>query len=353
MSMQSLKEKSWLLAFPVLVTAQACSVPFFSSGGTFGVWRSIDGGDTFQQVSQLEGGGKQQSFGNVSVASIVVIPNTNPRVVFAASPVAGVFKTENGAATWKKVLDGAQIVSLALDSRSPETLFAAGRSSGHGRIFRTTDSGGTWQEVYTDPGQNTVVTALLIDEDRSETIYAGLSTGAFLRSEDSGSSWEKLADFPDSIKKITTDSGKLLLLLEGRGLRESSDGGRTWQDISLGTQERSEFFSPFQSASLFNDFALGSDNRMLVGSAEGVFLASGGSIRKLSLPSNVPGPVQAVALTNDRLPLLFAGVGNILMRSRDSGRNWRTITVRSAGNIRTISIDPNDTRVIYLGIDNR
>src|SRR5271168_3986563 len=91
-----------------------------------GVYKSVDAGKTWQHVG-LE---------NTQIISRIRISPTNPDVVYVAAlghPSApnddrGVFKTEDGGKTWKKILfrdakTGA--IDLAMDRNNPKVLYAA------------------------------------------------------------------------------------------------------------------------------------------------------------------------------------------------------------------------------------
>jgi hypothetical protein len=125
-----------------------------------GVYKSTDGGETWTYAGLKE---------TRQIAKIAIDP-TNPDVVYvgalghAYGPNAerGVYKSTDGGATWKHTLDkGLQMLERqTLPSHSPsrtvsshpcgmriaavEHLCAAGRSLGSG-IYRSTDSGETWQ----------------------------------------------------------------------------------------------------------------------------------------------------------------------------------------------------------------
>ncbi len=98
-----------------VVLATPDGMTAYASGGN-GVWKSIDGGLTWKNVSG--------PWGETSVFSVLVNP-INPDIVYAATE-AGVYRTTNAAAQWSS-LDGQLQVqrarSLAI-RQSPQVLYA-------------------------------------------------------------------------------------------------------------------------------------------------------------------------------------------------------------------------------------
>ncbi|MEM9388409.1 MAG: glycosyl hydrolase [Pseudomonadota bacterium] len=124
-----------------------------------GIYRSMDGGDTWQHMGLPEAG---------QIGRIRVHPQ-DPDVVYAAvlghafgpNPERGVYRTTDGGLTWSRVLhvsDKAGAVDLAMDPSNPRILYAAfweavrlpwdmisgGPGSG---LYKSIDGGNTWQPL--------------------------------------------------------------------------------------------------------------------------------------------------------------------------------------------------------------
>lgn len=114
---------------------------------------------------------------------------------------------------------------------APDTVYAA---TGRG-LFRTTDSGRTWQRLLrgTVPGEPGVISVAASPDGRR--ILAGGPTG-MLVSDDAGRTWNApvgdLAQNP--ILQITggLNDGSRFLALTPQSLERTEDGGLTWQTLS-------------------------------------------------------------------------------------------------------------------------
>ena len=120
-----------------------------------GVYKSTDGGKTWRNMGLKD---------TQHIARIVIHP-TRPDTVYVAAlghlstpnTERGVFKTTDGGATWKKVLyvgDRVGAVDLVRDPRDPEVLYAA--TYEHTRLPWVINDGGPGTGIYktTDGGAN-------------------------------------------------------------------------------------------------------------------------------------------------------------------------------------------------------
>lgn len=173
-----------------------------------GVYKSVDAGKTWTHIG-LE---------NTQIISRIRISPTNPDIVYVAAlghPSApnddrGVFKTEDGGKTWKKILfrDGKTgAIDLAMDRNNPRVLYAAmweayrvswqASSGGPGSgLFKSTDGGETWTELTRNPGMPKGIIGRIgvaVAGTDSSRVYALVEAdeGGVFRSDDGGKSWTK------------------------------------------------------------------------------------------------------------------------------------------------------------------
>ncbi len=201
-------------------------------GGAEGLFRSTDGGETWDCLSQ-----------ELRYPHVLLVDPAAPARLYAARrdlasflPLPGVYRSDDGGYTWKRQLNGLgeeRIFSLALDPRHPGTLYAG---SWAGRIYRTADGGERWQPVPSGvlrpcPTCSPSTVGQLLVDPRDGALYALETQGGTFRSTDGGKSWTQ----------INADSGWLALdaqrgdlYLAGRRLQRSTDGGKSWADLSAG-----------------------------------------------------------------------------------------------------------------------
>ncbi|MDX1405642.1 MAG: hypothetical protein R3192_13935, partial [Woeseiaceae bacterium] len=124
-----------------------------------GVYKSIDGGETWQHVGLTL---------TRQISKIAIHPG-NPDVVYvgaqgipwAATPERGVYRSTDGGESWEKVLfvdDDTGVSFLSIDMTNPDVLYAAMwdhrrepwniRSGGPGSgLYKTTDGGDSWRKL--------------------------------------------------------------------------------------------------------------------------------------------------------------------------------------------------------------
>ena len=76
------------------------------------------------------------------------------------------------------------VYAVASHPRKPQVIFAAFREG----TYRSLDAGRTWAILKGSPSG---VVALAIHPERPEMVYAATGAGAVYRSEDSGESWQQ------------------------------------------------------------------------------------------------------------------------------------------------------------------
>jgi photosystem II stability/assembly factor-like uncharacterized protein len=124
------------------------------------LFRSVDGGQTWQEFPGLRGHGSGASWqpgaGGMCLHTIVLDPS-RPGRIFVAISAAGVFRTDDAGATWRPMNRGLQSVGLpdpraevghcvhriAMHRSRPDVLFM----QKHWDVMRSDDAGESWQEV--------------------------------------------------------------------------------------------------------------------------------------------------------------------------------------------------------------
>ncbi len=219
-----------------------------------GLYKSTDAGKTWAHIG-LEG---TQSIARIRVDA------TNPDLVYVAalghpygpSPDRGVFRSQDGGKTWKKILyenDRAGAEDLSIDPRNPKVMYATiwdvfrtpwSLSSGGpaSKLMKSTDGGDTWKDITRNPGLPTGIdgkigVAVSADSNR---IYAMVENenGGIFRSEDAGATWSKVNDDRNVRQRsfyytrVTADpKDKDVIYITNVRFYRSADGGKTFKPI--------------------------------------------------------------------------------------------------------------------------
>jgi hypothetical protein len=180
---------------------------------------------------------------------------SNPRDMYGAIEVGGLIASRDSGETWEQILDGPYVRNNTLDlhgvqvsSAAPGTVFIITQVA----MFRSRDRGHYWEHIQVDemfPG-GSYCRGLLVAPDDPRTIYlasgAGgggaprgtVEAGALFRSRDTGETWERV-DIGDTPPKrmfqIAIDrhaaSNVYCCDYDGR-VYSSHDGGNAWQKTS-------------------------------------------------------------------------------------------------------------------------
>ncbi len=222
-----------------------------------GMYRSNDAGKSWSYIGLAE---------TRHIARIQVDPS-NPEVVYVAAlgrafgpnSERGVYKTENGGKTWKRVLfvnDSTGAIDLALDPDNPRVLYAAMwqaertpwgfTSGGDGSgIYKSTNSGESWENISRSKGLPSGVLGrigLAISPAEPDRIWATVEAkaGGIYRSDDGGKTWEylnhdrDLRTRPWYFSRIVADpKNENTVYLLNVGFFKSIDGGKTFERMRV------------------------------------------------------------------------------------------------------------------------
>lgn len=229
--------------------------PRNSVGYGWGVYRSVDGGDSWKHLGLKE---------TERIKRIVVDPN-NPDVAcvcalgkeWGPNKERGVFKTTDGGKTWDKILyidENTGCADLAMENENPRIMYAGmwtfrrkpWRFDDGGQntaIYKTTDGGATWEKIMNGlPQTDMARPGIHIAQSDPNIIYLMTEFkggGTAFRSEDKGAHWTLVNDDPNinfrpfyySDVRVDPKRPNILFSISGR-LSRSKDSGASWEQIA-------------------------------------------------------------------------------------------------------------------------
>ena len=229
------------------------------------IFRSTDGGDSWQELSGLRQHGTgpdwQPGAGGMCLHSILLDPSNDQRI-YAAISAAGAFRSDDAGASWKPINHGLHslyipnptaevghcVHHIALHPSRPNTLFM----QKHWDVMRTDDAGENWHEIS---GNLPTDFGFVIDvhSNEPETLYVVPIKsdsehfpidGALrvYRSRSGGNEWEPLSNglpqsncyvnvLRDAMAVDQLDDCGIYFGTTGGQVYVSPDGGDHWQAI--------------------------------------------------------------------------------------------------------------------------
>ena len=229
------------------------------------------------------------------ISSIAVHPE-NPGIMYIGVASGGVFKTENGGASWTPIFDrqaSFSIGAVVVDQKNPSTVWVgtgennSQRSVAYGDgVYRSDNAGKNWKRMGLEKSEH--IARIVIDPRNSDVVYVAAQ----------GPLW--------------ADGGD-------RGLYKTTDGGKTWASI-VTVSERT-------------------------------------GVTDIVMDPRNPDVLIAATWQRRRhfYTLINGGPESALYRSTDAGKSWKKITSgMPSGTLGRIglAISPKDPDVVYATVES-
>ncbi|HUX74138.1 MAG TPA: hypothetical protein VMV25_09645 [Steroidobacteraceae bacterium] len=245
-----------------------------SSGG--GVWKSVDAGATWRNISD--------GFFDVGGIGAIAVASADPDVIYVgtgeasvrgqtSSPGDGMYKSTDGGKTWVHVglVDSRHIAAIVVDPQNADVVYAAAQGNswmpgGDRGVYRSRDGGKDWQRVLfvndttgahdlsIDPKDPQVLYAAMWDNRRFPwTIRSGGPGSGLWKSTDGGDTWQRLhRGLPTlmgntAVSVSPVDPDRIYAMIEAvhGGVFRSDDAGGTWRRVNgdAGMRDRGWYYT--------------------------------------------------------------------------------------------------------------
>jgi photosystem II stability/assembly factor-like uncharacterized protein len=249
-------------------------------------------------------------------------------VVYAGT-MNGVFTTKDSGRHWVRIPHAGMVDKIVTSiAVTPAGVFAAGcRDGTYGSVSRLSPDGASWTDISGNLRPKRVPFGVLsgLVFNAAGDLFVGTFPGLF-RLPAGESTWEPVGNLKTVYCLVKDSKGRLFAGTDGAGVCYSTDEGKTWEKVSLGSRADTVF-------------ALTVDplDRVWAGTRAGLWRSTDHGVTWKSL-ALADVPVSAVAVSGEQV---FAGVSELrvhtvsyfgsLRRSTDGGATFKEITTGLEG----------------------
>jgi photosystem II stability/assembly factor-like uncharacterized protein len=321
---------------------------WYVAAATGGLWKTVNAGTTWNPVFDDQG--------SFSLGCVTLDPN-NPLVVWvgtgennsqrSVSYGDGVYKSIDGGTTWTNMglKTSEHISKIVVDPRDSNVVWVASQgplwsAGGERGLFVTRDGGKTWSKAF-ETSENTGVTEVHLDPRNPDVMFAstyqrrrhvwtvinGGPESGLRKSTDGGKTWRQITNGlpkgdigrigmaispvdPDTIYAVMDAAGK-----DG-GLFRSTDGGENWEKRSEYQTSSGQYYNELFADPKVVDRFYSMDTWMQVSD-------DGGKVMRRVGEKNKHVDNHVLWIDPDNTDHLLAGCDGGLYESFDRGATWR------------------------------
>jgi photosystem II stability/assembly factor-like uncharacterized protein/uncharacterized coiled-coil protein SlyX len=215
--------------------------PLWSAGGERGLYKTTDGGKTWNAVLTVD---------EHTGVNEVIMDLQNPDILYASThqrrrhvftyigggPGSDIYKSTDAGATWEKANKGLPSedkgkIGFAISPANPDIIYAIVEAAqGKGGFYKSTDKAARWEKQSSYSTSGNYYQEIVADPVNADIIYA-MDTWMHV-SRDGGKSFKVLGEVTKHVDNHCmwidpTDNEHFLVGCDG-GIYESFDGAKTW-----------------------------------------------------------------------------------------------------------------------------
>jgi photosystem II stability/assembly factor-like uncharacterized protein len=301
------------------------------------------------------------------IVNRLVIDPVTPSTIYAGTNDGGMFKSTDSGGSWQHINTGVQesfaarsVQALAIDPTSPSALYFGAQP-----VFLTSNGGASWaaRAQGMTLGFNQYITGLAVAPSAPTTVYAATgdfaSCNVIYKSTDAGNSWTAKPPAPCSLAQLRvavdpSNANTVYAVETNGGVFKSTDGGTIWAPIT----------PPPPNNFTINDVHVDSSNGTTVYlTRENYFDPSGANVLKSTnsgaswapLNTGTFARVTALAVAPNNSAILFAGFPGepVLLKSTDGGVTWSPSAngLPAYANVTDIAVNPTNNAIVYASTD--
>jgi photosystem II stability/assembly factor-like uncharacterized protein len=202
------------------------------AGALDGVFRSRDGGDSWQRISP-------ENHAEIKNVESIAIDPANPDIIYAGTWHLP-WKTEDGGKSWNNIKNGviedSDVFSIIIDPANPAVVFASACSG----IYKSETAGSQFRKIQGIPFSARRTRVLQMDPVDHKVVYAGTTEGLW-KTVDSGATWKRMTAANVIVNDVLVDPGnssRVLLATDRGGVLASNDGGISFVPSNRGFAHR-------------------------------------------------------------------------------------------------------------------
>lgn len=320
-----------------------------------GVFKSINKGETWANASVIAtAGGKASNFNSLNVASLTMDPNDNKAIYYGGID-NGLLYTYDAGMSWTldRGLGQGTIESVAVDPKDKCNIYVTRKN----KIHKSVDCNRTWAQIYQDNDPVATVNRVAVDPLSSSIIYAVISRGDLIKSEDGGNAWQSVYRFEDRVSKLiinNKDSREMFVVTYKKGVYRTNDGGQNWSrmvEIDSALKDNEMKYDIRDFLVIDND----GGRTLYLATYYGLLKSTDNGITWTKLELITPedrATINAMAVNFSNTDEIYYTTNSTFYKSLDGGKSWKTMPLPTSRAGWRLLVDQKNPSVIYLGVVN-